>query len=160
MTLSAGDYFPGATIMYQEAGSTVAIAKGALLKWDTSGDGWITCSADTLEYGPFAVCVEAMSTGGTQVKVCTRGLVAATCSGALEPNDLLLPSSSTAGRVMVYAAQGISGATSNVIITAQSEFRRVVGRYISDNEDLGDGTIAVDAAAGDVVIIDLASVGA
>lgn len=149
MTLAAGDYFPSAEIMYYKAATTVAIAKGALLKNDNTNDGWVACSAGTTEYGPFAVCVEAMATGGTQVKVCTRGKVAAVGAGVIEPGDLLQASSSTAGRVAVYAARTIN------VTTASTEWRRPVGQYISDSEDLGDGTIAVDSAAADVVIINL-----
>lgn len=149
MTLAAGDYFPGAKIEYMKAGSTVAISKGALLMWDTSGDGWLKATATTTTYGPYAVCVEAMATGGTQVKVCYGGLVAVTGDGVIEPNDLLQPSTSTAGKVMVYTARTIN------VTNAITEFRRPVGQFKSASEDLGDGTIAVDAADADVVIINL-----
>lgn len=149
MTLAAGDYFTGAKIELMKAGSTVAIAKGALLKWDPTGDGWLACSAGTAEYGPFAVCVEAMATGGTQVKVCSKGFVAVTGAGVIEPNDLLQASSSTATRVAVYAARTIN------VTTASTEHRRPVGRMVASAEDEGDGTIASDSAAADVVIIDL-----
>lgn len=149
MTLAAGDYFPGAEISLGKAGSTVAIAKGAVCINDATNDGWIIAPATTTAFGPYAVCVEAMATGGTQVKVCTRGKVAVVGSGVIEPNDLLQNSVSTAGRVAVYLARTIN------VTTAASEHRRPLGRYISDNEDLGDGTLPVDSAAADVVIIDL-----
>lgn len=149
MTLAAGDYYPDAKIELMKSGSTVAIAKGALLKWDPTGDGWLACSATTTEYGPFAVCVEAMATGGTQVKVATRGLVAVTGAGVIEPNDMLQASNSTATRVAVYAARTIN------VTTASTEHRRPVGRMVSSSEDEGDGIIATDSAAADVVIIEL-----
>jgi hypothetical protein len=149
LTLAAGDYFPGAKIELMKAGSTVAIAKGGLLMWDSSGDGWLLATATTTTYGPYAVCVEAMATGGTQVKVCKGGLVAVTGDGTIEPNDLLQPSTSTAGKVMAYAARTIN------VTTASTEWRRACGQYKSDNEDLGDGTISVDSADADVVIIEL-----
>lgn len=149
MTIVAGDYFPGAKIEYMKAGSTVAIAKGALLSWDTSGDGWLLAPASTATLGPYAVCVEAMATGGTQVKVCYGGRVAVTGDGTLEPNDLLQPSTSTAGKCMLFAAR------TGTVTNAMSEYRRPCGRIISDNEDLGDGTIAVDSADNDVIIIEL-----
>jgi hypothetical protein len=116
---------------------------------DATNDGWIIAPATTTALGPYAVCVEAMATGGTQVKVCTRGKVAVVGSGVIEPNDLLQASVSTAGRVAVYLARTIN------VTTAASEHRRKVGRYIATSEDLGDGTIAVDSAAGNTVIIDL-----
>lgn len=159
MTLAAGDYFPGAHIERAKAGSTVAIAKGLLLKWDRSGDGWITTSAAADELGPFAVAVEAMATGGTQVTVCTRGYVAVTADEVLEPNDLVQASDSTAGQVDKFVTATIDAAATDDIKRARDEDARKVGRYITDNEDLGDGVLAVDAADGDVVIIDLGSVG-
>lgn len=149
MTLAAGDYFPGASIEVGKAGSTVAIAKGALLINDATNDGWIIAPASTTALGPFAVAVEAMATGGTEVVVCTRGKVAAVGSGVIEPNDLLQPSVSTAGRVAVYLARTIN------VTTAASEHRRPCGRYLTDDEDLGDGTNPNDSAAAGVVIIDL-----
>lgn len=151
MTLSAGDYFPGSKIEFMKQGSTVAIAKGTLLKWDTTGDGWLKVAGTTADLGPYAVCVEASSTGATQVLVCTRGFVAVNGDGTIEPNDLVMPSTSTAGKVMTYTARSAS------VAAAMSEGRRFVGRYIG-HEDEGDGTIATDGADAEVIIIDLGGV--
>lgn len=149
MVLAAGDYYTDATVEYVKAGTTVAISKGALLKHDTSNGGYVACSAGTAEFGPFAVCVEAMATGGTQVKVVTKGKVAVTCSGAPKPSVALVASSSTAGRVMAYAARTIN------VTTASTEWRRKAGRMVSDDEALGDGSLPVAASAGDVIIMEL-----
>jgi hypothetical protein len=151
MTLAAGDYFPeyGAKIRMAKAATTVAIPKGTLLSWDATNDGFVTAPAATTTYGPYAVAVEAMATGGTQVKVCYGGLVAVTGDGVLEPDDVLQPSTSTAGKVMLWSAL-----TSNAA-NAHLQYRRACGTYWSDNEDLGDGTIPVDSADADVVLINL-----
>jgi hypothetical protein len=149
MTLAAGDYFPGAKVEYMKQGSTVAIAKGKLLQWDTSGDGWLACAASTAALGPYAVCVEATSTGATQVKVCYGGLVAVTGSGVIEPNDLCVPSTSTAGSVMTWAAR------SSNLANAMSEYRRPCGQMKASAENEGDGAIAGDTAAGDVFFMNL-----
>jgi hypothetical protein len=149
MTLAAGDYFPGAKIELMKAGSTVAIAKGALLMWDPTGDGWLLATATTTTFGPYAVAVEAMATGGTQVKVCYGGLVAVTGDGVIEPNDVLQPSTSTAGKVMLYTARTIN------LTTNATEYRRQCGQMKSSSEDEGDGSIATDSADADVIIINL-----
>jgi hypothetical protein len=149
MVLAAGDYFPGAKIRYVKAATTVAIAKGALLSWDASNDGFVLAPAATTTFGPYAVCVEAMATGGTQVKVCTGGYVAVTGDGVLEPEDVLQPSTSTAGKVMVWSALSTNATNAHL------QWRRHCGTYISDSEALGDGTLPVDSADADVVIINL-----
>lgn len=149
MTLAIGDYFPGAKTKMLKAGSTVAITKGHLLIYDSSNGGYIKATATTTTLGPYAVCVEAMATGGTQVLACVGGDVAVETTNAVKPGQRLQASTSTAGKVMAYAARTIN------VTTASTEAFRVVGTMWSDNEDLGDGTLPVDAAANDVVIIRL-----
>lgn len=149
MVLAAGDYFPGAKIRLAKAATTVAIAKGKLLSWDATNDGFVLAPAATTTLGPYAVCVEAMATGGTQVKVCYGGLVCVTGDGVLEPDDILQPSTSTAGKVMVWSALTSNAANAHI------QWRRPCGTFISDDEALGDGTLPVDSADNDVIIINL-----
>src|SRR5574341_1257495 len=108
MALAAGDYFPNATLEYAKNSGAAAVTKGVLMKWDPTGDGYIITTADADETGPFAVCVKAAVSGDTRVLVATKGYVAVTADGIIEPNDLVQAASATAGQVIAWAANAIA----------------------------------------------------
>ena len=151
MTLALGQWFGDATIRYLKAGTTVAIAAGDLLMQDTTNGGFIKATATTTTFGPYAVAVSAMATGGTQVKACTRGLVCVQTTQDCKPNLMLQPSTSTAGRVMKYAARTIN------VTTDATEWKRPCGMMMTASESLGDGSVPTTAASTSKVIIDLRS---
>src|SRR5689334_3788277 len=118
MTLVAGDYFGNAEVKRVKQGTTVAIAKGALLMVDTSNGGFILATAATTAFGPYAVAVSATATGSTMVNACVGGLVCVQTTKDTKPNLLLQPSISTAGRVQPYTARTIN------LTTDATEFKR------------------------------------
>lgn len=154
MTLAAGDYFPGAKIRHVKQGTTTAIAKGLVTRWDQTNDGYTVESADASILGPFAVCVIASSAGATQFTACVKGEVAVTADGTIEPYDLVQMSSSTDGQVITFATATVDGAGTDVIKAVRDNDARIVGQYIG-KEGTGDGVIVADASDGDVIMIDL-----
>lgn len=150
MTFSAGDYFGNAAVRRVKAGTTVAITKGQLLMVDTTNGGFIASTTTTTTFGPYAVAVSAMATGGTMVNACVAGLVCVQTTQDVKPNLLLQPSTSTAGRVMKYAARTIN------LTTDASEYKRQCGTYLTNSESKADGlTVAATAGSTNVILIDL-----
>jgi len=150
LTFTAGDYFGNAEIKRVKQGTTVAISKGTLLMVDTTNGGFIAATATTTTFGPYAVAVSATATGAMMVNACVGGLICVQTTQDVKPNLLLQPSTSTAGRVMKYAARTIN------VTTDATEFKRPCGTYVTNSESKADGTtVAATAGSTNVIMIDL-----
>lgn len=151
---TAGDYEPG-TAVYQQKKHTTAIAKGDLLVLDGTSHGWKTAPT-TATVGPYAVATKAQLAGDVMASVVTDGIVYLVADGAINPGDMVVPSATTAGRVISYVATVTPSAT-----TATSEFLRPCGIYIGHVDEGGGttaGNVQTAAAAGEVVRIDFEGV--
>lgn len=146
---TAGDYEPGAYI-YADAKDTNAIAKGVLLERDTGANVWKL--ATTSAKGPFVVCVKAALAGDTSISVLDEGIVYLVAEGTIQPGALLMPGSSTAGRVKAYVASTIAATPAQSDVQgARDEFKLVVGRYMGKLSENSGASVPTAATTADII---------
>jgi hypothetical protein len=148
---TAGNYEPGAEI-YSLKKHTTAITKGDLLTVDGTSKGYKTAPIAAGTLGPFGVATKTQVASDGTAAVGKRGIFYLIADGAIDPNDFVMPSTTTAGRVIKFVASTVSGTpTQAEVIAAAADARRIVGQYMG-KLDQNEGSAAITAAAqGDVV---------
>lgn len=145
---TAGDYEPFSYI-YADIKDANAITKGVVLERDTGGNTWKL--ATTSATGPFVVAVKAAAATDTTVSVLDSGIVYLVAEGTIQPTALVMPASSTAGRVKAYAASTVGATPSQTDVqNAAADRRKVVGRYMGKLEEAGS-VVPTAATSGDVI---------
>lgn len=158
MTLAAGDYVEGATLLVVKKATGATRTKGLVCKWDPSGDGMIEASAavDQESQSGWAVTAANALSGDTTFTVVADGIVAVTADGTIEPGDPVMCSSSTAGQVVTYTARSITATpTQTDVEEARDEWATVVGTYLGHEDEVNSNSVPTDAADGDVIYIKL-----
>lgn len=146
MTVTAGDYEPGALLLTMDNNAT-AITKGKLLKADTTNGGVVLTTADASEEGPWYVAAETVTSTGQNVACVAGGTVWVTADGAIKVGNLVQAASATAGEVIAYVETAASDADSAL------QHKRVVGRYLGHENEIARRAVATDAADGDIIAI-------
>lgn len=150
-----GDYesAPGQYIVYTEPKAAAIITKGDVCSRDGSGD-WIEASSG--DVGPFGVAVKSKAAADPDLPILTEGTVIVRADGAIKRGAYVIPSTSTDGEVVEYAASSAGGTPSQSDVNAAgSNWNTVVGRYIGKPGEVGPGELATDAADGDLILIRL-----
>jgi hypothetical protein len=141
----AGDYEPGALNMELRKKTGAATVKGQVLSTDASTGGLVT-APNSGALGPFYVAVRSGASADTIQNAGVEGIYYLVADGAIHPNQLVMPSTTTAGRVIAYAATGSPTAG-----TATTEFRMICGTYLGKVDENDGKTVATDAAQGDII---------
>lgn len=130
---------PGTTNMAKASG--IAITAGDICNIDTGTAPDSLRTAPTSGTAPFYGCTETAAIGTTGVSVCYDGEFVTTADGAIEPNQVVVSSATTAGRVTGRAAEAAN---------------RVVGRYLRHiGEKSGAANAPTPAAANEKIVIKL-----
>ena len=151
MVVSAGDYFQGAILFNLNkatSGGAATITKGDLLTVNASHQ-WITAPI-TAGAGPYAVCARTPAVTDPTVTAVIEGIVYVTAGGVINAFDLVMPDSTTAGKVMSYTATVTPTAT-----TAAGEFRIPAGVYHGHENEGGMATPATVTSLNDIIRIQL-----
>ena len=141
---AAGDYEPIHSFVYPDKKDGTAITKGQVL--DRNGSSGFRTAPTSGAIGPFVVAVKSQVAGDGIVNVLDQGIVYLVAEGTINPGSLVVPGTSTAGRVKAYAETTI-GATpaQSDVQNARDEHRLIVGRYLGKVSE-NDGKTAPSAA--------------
>lgn len=151
-----GDYEGNDYIVYTETKGATIIAKGAVCDRAAGGE-WRTCptSGGT---APFGVAVKSKTAAELDLPILTEGTVIVRADGAIKKGAYVIPSATTAGEVIEYAASSAGGTPSQSDVNnAGANWRSVVGRYIGKPGQIGPGELPTDAVDGDLITIRLGS---
>jgi len=141
---SAGDYEPVHSFVYPDKKDGSAITKGQVL--DRNGSSGFRTAPTSGASGPFVVAVKSALAADTIVNVLDQGIVYLTAEGTINPGSLVVPASSTAGRVKAYTATTFGATPSQTDVqNAAAESRNIVGRYMGKVSE-NDGATAPSAA--------------
>jgi len=141
---AAGDYEPVHSFVYPDLKDSSAITKGNLC--DRNGSSGFRTAPVSGAIGPFVVCVKSALAADTIVSVLDDGIVYLVAEGTINPGSLLVPASSTAGRVKAYTATTVGATPGQTDVNnARDEHRLIVGRYMGKRDE-NDGATAPSAA--------------
>lgn len=147
---SAGDFEPGTQFVYPDLKDSSAITKGNLC--DRNGSSGFRTAPVSGAIGPFVVCVKSAATTDTTVSVNDAGIVYLVAEGTINPGSLVVPASSTAGRVKAYTATTIAATPAQSDVqNARDEHRLIVGRYLGKVLENDGATVPSAATTADII---------
>lgn len=146
-TVAAGDIYGEGTLVVYLAKESGAIAKGDVLRFNSTG----VAVAGTSSKGPFFVAEAAAATGDSVVKAVAFGQVYVTADGTIKTHERVMMSTATAAQVVAYVASTIDTTpTQSDVQEARDEFKLIVGVYMGQvDEGAPSPSTAVPSNAAD-----------
>jgi len=146
-----GDWEPGALNLPLLLHTTGTVTKGQVLVVDGTSHGWKTAlTTQAGQIRPFAVATRTSVTGQVVGNIGVRGVYFLTADGAIPPNTYVMPSATTAGRVIAWAI-----VSPDTVVNDQ----RVVGLYTGHPDESDGLTTPTTAQAGDTIRVRFGEVG-
>jgi hypothetical protein len=149
---TAGNYEPGAEI-YSLKKHTTAITKGEVLSVDGTSKGFKTAPTTASLTGPFGIATKSHLATDTTAAVGKKGIFYVVADGAIDPNAFVMPSTTTAGRVIAHVPATGTTPTGAEVTAAAIDWKRVVGQYLGKADQNAGSEVPTAAAQGDVIRI-------